>query len=82
MLVEGSQLDKLTRPISMEVERPDRMTLVVLSYLVSLAGNFVARILLSILDRLVCVVCPTEAFILGSSTRESSYIESRRFLKM
>jgi hypothetical protein len=82
MLVEGSQLDKLIRPVNMEVERPDRMTLVVSSYLVSLAGNFVTRILLAILDRLVCVVCPTKAFILSSSTRESSYIESRKLLKM
>jgi hypothetical protein len=66
----------------MAVEKPDRMALVMLLYLVSLAGNFVARVLLGILDRLVCVVCPTEAFVLSSSTRESSYIESRRLLNI
>lgn len=58
------------------------MALVVSQYLVSLAGNFVTVILLAILDRLVCVVCPTEAFVLSSSTRECSYIESRRLLKI
>jgi hypothetical protein len=82
ILVEGSQLDKLIRPVCMEVEMPDCMAVLVSQYLVSLAGNSVTRVLLAVLDRMVCVVCPSEAFFLRSGTRESSYIESRRLLKI